>query len=168
MAGCRAISPHGNRTVMRKCGSASNPPPRHARNHPLPPLYHHEPIRREGKIVGSVTSGAYGHRISASLGMGYMECEDGVDDAWLAGRASRHRNRLEAIPSACAIQAVVGPEGRTPEAVIPKTWFRCGFSAEMISPAARRSAYFWPMSKRLALWGSIALSPTQSTATVTR
>ncbi|AMX94275.1 MULTISPECIES: FAD-dependent oxidoreductase [Mesorhizobium] len=49
-----------------------------------PLLYHHEPIWRGGKIVGSVTSGAYGHRIGASLGMGYVECEGGVDDAWLA------------------------------------------------------------------------------------
>ena len=37
-----------------------------------PLLYHHEPIWRDNKIVGSVTSGAYGHRIGASLGMGYV------------------------------------------------------------------------------------------------
>jgi 4-methylaminobutanoate oxidase (formaldehyde-forming) len=51
----------------------------------LPPhLYHNEPILRDGQIVGSVTSGACGHRIGASLGMGYVTHPAGVTDAWLA------------------------------------------------------------------------------------
>jgi 4-methylaminobutanoate oxidase (formaldehyde-forming) len=45
----------------------------------LPLLYHEEPILRDGKIVGSTTSGGYGHRIQASLGMGYVTCPDGVN-----------------------------------------------------------------------------------------
>ena len=48
-----------------------------------PMMYHHEPILRDGTIVGSVTSGAYGHRVGASLGMGYVSCAEGVTDAWL-------------------------------------------------------------------------------------
>jgi len=48
-----------------------------------PLLYHEEPIRRDGEIVGSVTSGAWGHRVGASLGMGYVHCEDGVTKDWL-------------------------------------------------------------------------------------
>ena len=48
-----------------------------------PMLYHGEPIWRAGKIVGSITSGGYGHCVGASLGMGYVRCEDGVDAAWL-------------------------------------------------------------------------------------
>ena len=49
-----------------------------------PMLYHHEPILRDGVIVGSITSGAYGHRVGASLGMGYVSCADGVTAQWLA------------------------------------------------------------------------------------
>jgi 4-methylaminobutanoate oxidase (formaldehyde-forming) len=49
-----------------------------------PHLYHNEPIMRDGEIVGSVTSGAYGHRIGASLGMGYVSCPGGVAPDWLA------------------------------------------------------------------------------------
>lgn len=49
-----------------------------------PLMYHNEPILRDGVIVGSVTSGAWGHRIGASLGMGYVTCDGGVTDAWLA------------------------------------------------------------------------------------
>jgi 4-methylaminobutanoate oxidase (formaldehyde-forming) len=41
-------------------------------------LYHEEPIYRDGVLVGAITSGMYGHRVEASLGMGYVRCEDGV------------------------------------------------------------------------------------------
>jgi len=51
-----------------------------------PMLYHNEPIWRGDRIVGSITSGGYGHVVGASLGMGYVEAEteDTVTDAWLA------------------------------------------------------------------------------------
>jgi heterotetrameric sarcosine oxidase gamma subunit len=45
---------------------------------PTPLLYHEEPIVRDGVIVGSITSGGYGHRICASLGMGYIHADGGV------------------------------------------------------------------------------------------
>ncbi len=48
-----------------------------------PMLYHEEPIVRDGEIVGSITSGGYGHRIDASLGMGYVSCPDGVTKDFL-------------------------------------------------------------------------------------
>ena len=37
-------------------------------------LYHNEPIWRDGKIVGRISSGMYGHHLGQSLGMGYVEC----------------------------------------------------------------------------------------------
>ena len=40
-------------------------------------LYHNEPIWRDGVIVGSITSGMYGHTLDASLGMGYVSAPDG-------------------------------------------------------------------------------------------
>jgi 4-methylaminobutanoate oxidase (formaldehyde-forming) len=43
-----------------------------------PLVYHEEPVVRNGEIVGSVTSGGFGHRLGASLGMGYIHHEDGV------------------------------------------------------------------------------------------
>jgi glycine cleavage system aminomethyltransferase T/glycine/D-amino acid oxidase-like deaminating enzyme len=48
-----------------------------------PLLYHEEPIIREGSIVGSIKSGAWGHRIGRSIGMGYVTCEAGVTREWL-------------------------------------------------------------------------------------
>jgi dimethylglycine dehydrogenase len=35
----------------------------------------HEPIRLNGRLVGFTTSGAYGHRIEASVAMGYLDSE---------------------------------------------------------------------------------------------
>ncbi|TXS91849.1 FAD-dependent oxidoreductase [Parahaliea maris] len=49
-----------------------------------PFVFHHEPIWVDDKIVGSVTSGAYGHRLQASLGMGFIEAEEGVDADFLS------------------------------------------------------------------------------------
>ena len=41
-----------------------------------PMMFHEEPIYRNGTIVGSTTSGAWGHRIGKSIGMGYITCPD--------------------------------------------------------------------------------------------
>ena len=37
-------------------------------------FYHNEPIYRDGKMAGYLTSGNYGHYMGASMGMGYIEC----------------------------------------------------------------------------------------------
>ncbi len=45
---------------------------------PEPLLIGHEPLLRNGEIVGYVTSGAYGHFVGASVGMGWLKNKDGV------------------------------------------------------------------------------------------
>ncbi|MGB3022861.1 MAG: glycine cleavage T C-terminal barrel domain-containing protein, partial [Methyloceanibacter sp.] len=47
-------------------------------------LHHDEPIWCGNRIVGSVTSGAYGHRVGAPLGLGYIADENGVTPEMLA------------------------------------------------------------------------------------
>lgn len=47
-------------------------------------LHHDEPIWRGDRIVGGVTSGMYGHRVDASLGMGYVQADEEITPAWLA------------------------------------------------------------------------------------
>jgi len=37
-------------------------------------LYHNEPILRDGRIVGQLTSGAYGHTLGGAVGLGYVPC----------------------------------------------------------------------------------------------
>src|SRR5690606_36276435 len=41
---------------------------------PEPLLFHNEPILRNGRIVGQLTSGAYGHALGAAVGLGYVSC----------------------------------------------------------------------------------------------
>ena len=41
-------------------------------------LYHHEPILRDGVIVGHLTSGNYGHTLGGSVGLGYLQVEEDV------------------------------------------------------------------------------------------
>ena len=38
-------------------------------------LYHNEPILRDGRIVGHLTSGAYGHHLGGAIGLGYVPCK---------------------------------------------------------------------------------------------
>ncbi|MBZ8118491.1 FAD-dependent oxidoreductase [Roseovarius sp. LXJ103] len=42
---------------------------------PEPLLYHHEPILRDGEIVGYISSGNYGHHLGGAIGMGYVPCK---------------------------------------------------------------------------------------------
>jgi 4-methylaminobutanoate oxidase (formaldehyde-forming) len=39
-------------------------------------VYHNEPIRRDGAIVGQLTSGAYGHALGGAIGLGYVPCRE--------------------------------------------------------------------------------------------
>jgi len=41
---------------------------------PEPLLYHHEPVLRNGEVVGYLSSGNYGHSLGAAVGMGYVPC----------------------------------------------------------------------------------------------
>ena len=42
---------------------------------PEPLLFHNEAIVRDGKIVGPITSGNYGHFLGGANGMGYVPCK---------------------------------------------------------------------------------------------
>ena len=43
---------------------------------PEPLLFHGEPILRDGRIVGHLTSGNYGHALGGAVGLGYVPCEE--------------------------------------------------------------------------------------------
>ncbi|NMM45634.1 FAD-dependent oxidoreductase [Rhodospirillaceae bacterium KN72] len=75
-----------------------------------PLLYHNEPIWLDGQIAGSVTSGAYGHRIKASLGMGYLTHPDGVDKALLAGGKFEVEVACERYPATVQLAPFFDPK----------------------------------------------------------
>ena len=54
---------------------------------PGPLVYHNEPIWRDGRVNGYVSSGSYGHTLGRAVALGYVRNEDGVDAAFVnAGR----------------------------------------------------------------------------------
>jgi len=56
---------------------------------------------RDGVLVGRITSGAYGHTLGRSVGMGYVACADGVDAAFV----ERGRWELEIAIERCPARA---------------------------------------------------------------
>ncbi len=74
-----------------------------------PLLYHEEPILRDGEIVGSITSGGFGHRVGASLGMGYVRCEDGVDGDFLTGGGFEVEVACERYPATVQLKPFYDP-----------------------------------------------------------
>ena len=54
-----------------------------------PFAYHDEPIYRDGRLVGRVTSAAFGHTVGRPVGLGYIESPDAFDPDYL------HSGRFE-------------------------------------------------------------------------
>jgi 4-methylaminobutanoate oxidase (formaldehyde-forming) len=77
---------------------------------PEPLMYHNEPILRDGRIVGRVTSAAFGHTIGRSIGLGYVTREDGpVDREWLEGGRIEVEVALERLPAAASLRPPYDP-----------------------------------------------------------
>ena len=53
---------------------------------PEPLLFHNEAVVRDGRIVGPVTSGNYGHFLGGAVGMGYVPCKGESEEEVLASR----------------------------------------------------------------------------------
>ena len=53
---------------------------------PAPLLFHNEALVRDGKIIGPVTSGNYGHFLGGAIGMGYVPCRGQSEAEVLASR----------------------------------------------------------------------------------
>ncbi|BBK42063.1 sarcosine dehydrogenase [Allostella vacuolata] len=77
-----------------------------------PCLHHEEPVWRDGQLVGSTTSGMYGHRIGASLGMGYVTNPDGVTAEWLAGGRFEIEIAWERFQATAQLKPFYDPAGQ--------------------------------------------------------
>jgi 4-methylaminobutanoate oxidase (formaldehyde-forming) len=53
---------------------------------PEPLLFHNEAVVRDGRIVGPVTSGNYGHFLGSAVGLGYVPCRGESAEEVLASR----------------------------------------------------------------------------------
>ena len=75
-------------------------------------LYHEEPIYRNGELIGSITSGMYGHRLDASLGMGYLRAEDGVTGAFVEAGTYEIEVAWERLPAKAQLAPFYDPKMR--------------------------------------------------------
>ncbi len=77
----------------------------------MPMLYHNEPVYRDNVRVGSVTSGAYGHRLGASLGLAYVSKEGGVTSEWISDGKWEVEIALKRYPIALQFGPWYDPQG---------------------------------------------------------
>lgn len=72
-------------------------------------LYHHEPILRDGSMVGHLTSGNYGHTLGGSVGLGYVHAKDGVTQDFLdAGQWTIEVGGIQ-VPARASLRALYDP-----------------------------------------------------------
>ncbi len=76
-----------------------------------PMIYHEEPIYRNGVIVGSTTSGAWGHRVDLSLGLGYVKHEGGVTREWIESGRWEVELAWQRYPAKVQLQSFYDPTG---------------------------------------------------------
>jgi glycine cleavage system T protein len=76
---------------------------------PEPLLLGDEPIWRDGVLVGRITSGAYGHTLGRSVGMGYVTHPDGVDAAFLRAGRWELEIALDRFPATASLEPPYDP-----------------------------------------------------------
>ena len=77
---------------------------------PGPLLFHNEPIWRDDRIVGYITSGVFGHTLGAAIGLGYVNRSEGVDDAFVTSGAYEIEVAGERIPAITSFKPLYDPE----------------------------------------------------------
>ncbi len=74
-------------------------------------FYHHEPILRDGKIVGHLTSGNFGHTLGASVGLGYVYADEEITKDFLSGSRWEIDVAGRIIPANASLRAMYDPTG---------------------------------------------------------
>ena len=78
---------------------------------PEPLLFHDEPILRDGRIVGHLTSGNYGHALGGAVGLGYVPARPGEAAEALLGVALRDRGgRAVRFPAEASLAPMYDPK----------------------------------------------------------
>ena len=78
---------------------------------PQPVLFHEELIRRDGEIVGYISSGAYGFTLGASVGMGYVRHPEGITKELIASGDWEIEIAGERHPADASLRAFFDPTG---------------------------------------------------------
>jgi 4-methylaminobutanoate oxidase (formaldehyde-forming) len=79
---------------------------------PEPLLFHAEVVHRNGRPVGYVRAGSYGHTLGAAVGLAMVEAGEPVDAAWLAGGRWEVDIAGRLYPAAVSLKPLYDPEMR--------------------------------------------------------
>lgn len=77
---------------------------------PEPLLYHNEPVLRDGEIVGYLTSGNYGHHLGGAIGLGYINCKDGVTADFVNSGTYEIEVACERFPAEASLRPMYDPK----------------------------------------------------------
>lgn len=75
-------------------------------------LYHHEPILRDGKMVGHLTSGNYGHTLGGSIGLGYVYDDGEIDADYINAGRFEIEVGGDKIPAKASLTAMYDPKAQ--------------------------------------------------------
>ena len=78
---------------------------------PQPLIYHHEPIWLRNQIAGYVTSGNYGHRLAAAVGLGYVPMSLLPDFPELPDRFEIEVAGIR-VPAEASVRSMYDPGGK--------------------------------------------------------
>ena len=78
---------------------------------PEPLLYHNEPILRDGKMVGRLTSGNYGHWLGGAIGLGYVPAEEGEDAKTQLSSSYEIEVAGTRVPAEASLKPLYDPKG---------------------------------------------------------
>jgi 4-methylaminobutanoate oxidase (formaldehyde-forming) len=79
---------------------------------PEPLIYHEEPIYRNGKLVSINTHGSFAHFLGSSIGMGYLENPEGIDNEWILSGKYEIEVERKKFPAKAHIRAPHDPDGK--------------------------------------------------------
>jgi 4-methylaminobutanoate oxidase (formaldehyde-forming) len=79
---------------------------------PAPQLYHGESVLQDGRIVGRVTSGAYGHTLGAAVGLAALAGEPAAVDDVVARALVEVEIAGERFPARLGARPFYDPDGR--------------------------------------------------------
>ncbi len=85
-------------------------------NDPGPLMYHEEPIYRNGELAGRITSAMYGYTLGGSVGLGYVNCDDGVDNAYIESGQYEIEIADEMFGAKASVRPMYDPKSLRPKA----------------------------------------------------
>ncbi len=107
--GREALIPHRGQTLERRLVQF-------AFEDPEPLIYHEEPIFRDGNLVGRITSAMFGHSLGTCVGLGYVNCRDGVSSQYIESGNFEIEVAGERFAAKASLRPMYDPKSLRPKA----------------------------------------------------